>query len=118
MDIDDTIVRSVGTKRIPIPNVIQHVRNLKIKERSYFVGVLAAQNTQSNQHKNLELQIVSKLFYLNQTSCLMTKKSILGNDLFVFIHRIVATKRWRIIEPAWKNEGNLSSLRPCASAVK
>jgi hypothetical protein len=29
VDIDDTIVRSVGTKRIPIPNVIQHVRNLK-----------------------------------------------------------------------------------------
>ncbi|MDR3460624.1 MAG: DUF705 domain-containing protein [Verrucomicrobiae bacterium] len=29
VDIDDTIVRSVGSKRIPIPNVIQHVRNLK-----------------------------------------------------------------------------------------
>jgi hypothetical protein len=29
VDIDDTIVRSVGSKRIPIPNVIQHVRDLK-----------------------------------------------------------------------------------------
>ena len=29
VDIDDTIVRSVGTKRIPMPSVIQHVRNLK-----------------------------------------------------------------------------------------
>ena len=29
VDIDDTIVRSVGSKRIPIPSVIQHVRNLK-----------------------------------------------------------------------------------------
>jgi hypothetical protein len=29
VDVDDTIVRSAGTKRIPIPNVIQHVRNLK-----------------------------------------------------------------------------------------
>ncbi|HXI71638.1 MAG TPA: DUF705 domain-containing protein [Verrucomicrobiae bacterium] len=29
VDIDDTIVRSVGAKRIPMPSVIQHVRNLK-----------------------------------------------------------------------------------------
>ena len=29
VDIDDTIVRSVGSKRIPIPNVIRHVRSLK-----------------------------------------------------------------------------------------
>ena len=29
VDIDDTIVRSVGAKRIPIPKVIQHVRDLK-----------------------------------------------------------------------------------------
>jgi phosphoglycolate phosphatase-like HAD superfamily hydrolase len=28
-DIDDTIARSVGAKRIPMPDVIQHVRNLK-----------------------------------------------------------------------------------------
>ncbi len=29
VDVDDTIVRSVGTKRIPIPAVIQHVRALR-----------------------------------------------------------------------------------------
>lgn len=29
VDIDDTIVRSAGSKRIPIPNVIKQVRNLK-----------------------------------------------------------------------------------------
>ena len=29
VDIDDTLVRSVGTKRIPIPAVIRHVRELK-----------------------------------------------------------------------------------------
>lgn len=29
VDIDDTIVRSAGSKRIPIPNVIKHVRQLK-----------------------------------------------------------------------------------------
>lgn len=28
VDVDDTLVRSVGTKRIPIPSVIQHVRDL------------------------------------------------------------------------------------------
>jgi predicted HAD superfamily phosphohydrolase YqeG len=29
VDVDDTLVRSAGTKRIPIPSIIQHVRNLK-----------------------------------------------------------------------------------------
>jgi len=29
VDIDDTIIRSVGTKRIPMPNVISKVRQLK-----------------------------------------------------------------------------------------
>jgi hypothetical protein len=28
VDVDDTLVRSVGTKRIPMPSVIQHVREL------------------------------------------------------------------------------------------
>jgi hypothetical protein len=29
VDVDDTLIRSVGTKRIPIPNVVRHVRRLK-----------------------------------------------------------------------------------------
>jgi hypothetical protein len=29
VDVDDTLVRSVGTKRIPIPGAISHVRRLK-----------------------------------------------------------------------------------------
>lgn len=29
VDVDDTLVRSVGTKRIPVPDVIRHVRELK-----------------------------------------------------------------------------------------
>lgn len=29
VDVDDTLVRSAGTKRIPIPAVIRHVRALK-----------------------------------------------------------------------------------------
>jgi len=29
VDVDDTLVRSVGTKRIPIPSVVAHVRALK-----------------------------------------------------------------------------------------
>ena len=28
VDVDDTLVRSMGGKRIPIPSVIQHVRDL------------------------------------------------------------------------------------------
>lgn len=28
VDVDDTLIRSVGTKRIPMPNVVAHVRHL------------------------------------------------------------------------------------------
>lgn len=28
VDVDDTLVRSAGTKRIPIPSVIKHIREL------------------------------------------------------------------------------------------
>jgi hypothetical protein len=28
VDVDDTLVRSIGNKRIPIPNVVRHVRQL------------------------------------------------------------------------------------------
>jgi len=28
VDVDDTLVRSVGTKRVPMPRVIEHVRSL------------------------------------------------------------------------------------------
>ena len=28
VDVDDTLVRSFGTKRIPIPSVVQHIRDL------------------------------------------------------------------------------------------
>jgi predicted HAD superfamily phosphohydrolase YqeG len=29
VDVDDTLVRSIGTKRIPLPHVVAHVRELK-----------------------------------------------------------------------------------------
>jgi hypothetical protein len=29
VDVDDTFVRSYGSKRIPIPGIIRHLRNLK-----------------------------------------------------------------------------------------
>lgn len=29
VDVDDTLVRSIGTKRIPMPSVIRYVRELK-----------------------------------------------------------------------------------------
>jgi len=29
IDVDDTFVRSIGAKRIPMPNVLRHIRELK-----------------------------------------------------------------------------------------
>ena len=31
VDVDDTLVRSVGTKRIPLPQTIRYVRQLKVE---------------------------------------------------------------------------------------
>jgi hypothetical protein len=36
VDVDDTIVRSIGLKRIPIPSVIQHIRDLKSQGTTLF----------------------------------------------------------------------------------
>ena len=36
VDVDDTFVRSIGLKRIPIPSVINHVRELKAQRAVLF----------------------------------------------------------------------------------
>ena len=43
IDVDDTLIRSVGTKRIPIPAVISRVR-LKKRAQFYTCGVPAVLN--------------------------------------------------------------------------
>lgn len=37
IDVDDTLVRSVGTKRIPMPNVVAHVRRLHASGATLFL---------------------------------------------------------------------------------
>ncbi|MES2070031.1 MAG: DUF705 domain-containing protein [Pseudomonadota bacterium] len=37
VDVDDTLVRSVGTKRIPMPSVIAQVRRLKAEGATLFM---------------------------------------------------------------------------------
>jgi hypothetical protein len=36
VDVDDTLVRSAGTKRIPMPSVIEHVRTLHTQGATLF----------------------------------------------------------------------------------
>jgi len=36
VDVDDTFVRSAGTKRVPMPTVIQHIRELKQQGASLY----------------------------------------------------------------------------------
>ena len=36
VDIDDTLVRSVGTKRIPVPSTVSYVRALKVRGARLF----------------------------------------------------------------------------------
>lgn len=37
IDVDDTLVRSVGTKRIPMPAVIEGVRQLKVEGATLYL---------------------------------------------------------------------------------
>jgi hypothetical protein len=37
VDVDDTLVRSVGTKRIPMPRVIERVRALHLEGNTLFL---------------------------------------------------------------------------------
>lgn len=37
IDVDDTIVRSVGTKRIPMPNVVNHIKKLHEQGNSLYL---------------------------------------------------------------------------------
>lgn len=37
VDVDDTLVRSVGTKRIPMPAVIAHVKRLKAEGATLYL---------------------------------------------------------------------------------
>ena len=48
VDVDDTLVRSVGTKRMPIPSVVAHVKELaKADAELYFWSTAGAEYARS-----------------------------------------------------------------------
>ena len=68
IDVDDTFVRSIGTKRIPMPNVLRHIRELKEQVPFSTVGVRAAPTTPVKARENLASKTVSRRSYPSRTS--------------------------------------------------
>ena len=59
IDVDDTVIRSVGTKRIPIPAVFPAYASLKKRAQLYTCGVPAALNIAGPRRLSWKSMIVS-----------------------------------------------------------
>jgi len=90
VDVDDTFVRSYGTKRIPITATIN-------KGPNFIVGAVVVLIMPKKVLKNLESQIFLSLFCLSHKSLLMIKILMIGKDLFKFIPYPVLKKHEMII---------------------
>lgn len=52
VDVDDTLVRSIGTKRIPMPAVVDRVKSLYDEGAHSIFGAVEALNTQGTPQKS------------------------------------------------------------------
>lgn len=55
VDVDDTLVRSVGTKRVPMPGVISEVRRLKSAGVALYLWSSGGAEYARNTAKNLDI---------------------------------------------------------------
>jgi Protein of unknown function (DUF705) len=104
VDIDDTIVRSVGAKRIPMPSVIQHVRNLKKQGAVLFCWSSGGAEYAKQSAQEFGIADCFEAFLPKPNVMIDDQEIGSWKSIFVFIHHVVVTKRWKIIKPAWTNE--------------
>lgn len=82
IDVDDTLVRSVGSTRIPMPEVIRQVRRLHENGHMCFTsGAAVEPTTPVAAQKNWAYRNVSKHFYPNQTPISMIKRYTNGGSV-------------------------------------
>lgn len=86
VDVDDTMVRSVGTKRIPIPTVVDHVRKLSSSGAQLYCWSTVGAEYARSTAKELGIESCFVAF--------LPKPNILIDD-----QEIDAWKRFRVIHP-------------------
>ena len=68
VDVDDTLVRTDGSKRIPVPAVIDHVRKLADKDDELYLWSEVALRTPVLRRTNSEAQVASERSFRSQMS--------------------------------------------------
>jgi hypothetical protein len=66
VDVDDTFVRSFGTKRIPIPSVIKAIHELKARGQFCIVGAVVDESMPMPQRSNLDWKTALLIIYPNR----------------------------------------------------
>jgi predicted HAD superfamily phosphohydrolase YqeG len=62
IDVDDTLVRSVGSKRIPLPNAVRHVRELFEQGVELYLWSTGGANYARNSAQELGIEHCFKAF--------------------------------------------------------
>lgn len=79
VDVDDTFVRSVSTKRIPMPSVIQHIRELKEQGAMLYCWSSGGADYAKQSAEEFGIADCFVAFYRNQMYCLMTRTLASGD---------------------------------------
>jgi hypothetical protein len=61
VDVDDTLVRSTGSKRIPIPATIEHFRQLALEGADSICGAGVGQPTRNRQRKSSDRRMFCRV---------------------------------------------------------
>jgi hypothetical protein len=103
VDVDDTLVRSAGTKRMPIPRVVEHVKKLAGSSAELYCWSTVGAEYARSTAKELGIESCFLAF--------LTKPNILIDD-----QEVDAWKRFRVVHPLSISEETveqyLSTLEP------
>jgi len=94
VDVDETLVRNYGTKRIPMPNVIQHINNLHAQGATLYCWSSGGAAYALESAKELKLEHCFTAF--------LPKPQILIDD--------VELSKWRLLKEVHPNSCDQYSL--------
>jgi len=92
VDVDDTFVRSYGTKRIPMPAVIHHIRSLFDQGAELYCWSSGGAEYARDSVLSLVWEIVSKPFFQSRISYSMIRKLVIGEDFFRFTPEAILSR--------------------------
>lgn len=85
VDIDDTIVRSVGTKRIPITQAINHVRQLKQEGAVLYCWSSGGAEYARNSAKEFGIEDCFS-YFLPKPNAILDDQDICDWRRFIWVH--------------------------------